>query len=182
MEQVQAGAHPEQVAETLGLHRKTVYGWVAKFRAGGWEALEAKPVPGRPSILTGDQLARLYSIIVGTDPRRLEFEFALWTRNMIREVIGREFRSPCPRSPSAGGSKRWDCPRRNPSTGISGRPGGRRAIEEFDVPEDPETGEEGEGDDLLHRRGIRAQRLPRRHHLAPAGRTPVVVATGPGSR
>ncbi|WP_257225975.1 winged helix-turn-helix domain-containing protein [Rhodococcus opacus] len=83
---------PRQVAETLGLHRKTVYGWVAKFRAGGWEALEAKPVPGRPSILTGDQLARLYSIIVGTDPRQLEFEFALWTRNMIREVIGREFR------------------------------------------------------------------------------------------
>ena len=91
MEQVQAGAHPEQVAETLGLHRKTVYGWVAKFRAGGWEALEAKPVPGRPPTLTGDQLARLYSIIVGTDPRQLEFEFALWTRNMIREVIGREF-------------------------------------------------------------------------------------------
>ncbi|MFC9835586.1 IS630 family transposase [Rhodococcus sp. NPDC127530] len=91
VEQVQAGVHPEQVAETLGLHRKTVYGWVAKFRAGGWEALEAKPVPGRPPTLTGDQLARLYSIIVGTDPHQLEFEFALWTRNMIREVIGREF-------------------------------------------------------------------------------------------
>jgi transposase len=35
VEQVEAGAHPEDVAETLGLHRKTVYGWLAKYREGG---------------------------------------------------------------------------------------------------------------------------------------------------
>jgi len=30
VEQVQAGGHPEEVAAALGLHRKTVYGWLAK--------------------------------------------------------------------------------------------------------------------------------------------------------
>lgn len=32
--QYEAGAHPEDVAATLGLHRKTVYGWLAKCRPG----------------------------------------------------------------------------------------------------------------------------------------------------
>ena len=91
VEQVQAGAHPEDVAHALGLHRKTVYGWLAKFREGGKDALRAKPVPGRPPRLSGRQIARLYALIVGRDPRQLSFEFALWTREMVRQVIRREF-------------------------------------------------------------------------------------------
>ena len=92
VEQVQAGAHPEDVAATLGLHRKTVYGWLAKFREGGRDALVAKPVPGRPPKLSGAQIARLYELIVGVDPAQFSFEFALWTREMVRQVIRREFR------------------------------------------------------------------------------------------
>lgn len=91
VEQVQAGAHPEDVAETLGLHRKTVYGWLAKLREGGRDALLARPVPGRPPKLSGSQIARLYALIVGRDPRQLSFAFALWTRDMVRQVIRREF-------------------------------------------------------------------------------------------
>jgi transposase len=58
----------------------------------GKDALCARPVPGRPPKLGGPQLARLYALIAGQDPRQLQFEFALWTREMIREVIRREFR------------------------------------------------------------------------------------------
>jgi transposase len=89
--QVGEGAHPEDVAAALGLHRKTVYGWLAKYREGGKDALRAQPVPGRPPKLGSPQLSRLYSLIVGKDPRQMEFEFALWTREMVREVIRREF-------------------------------------------------------------------------------------------
>jgi transposase len=91
VEQVAAGAHPEDVAEAMGFHRNTVYGWLAKVREGGRDALRAKRVPGRPSRLGGQQLSRLYALIVGSDPRQLSFEFALWTRAMVREVIRREF-------------------------------------------------------------------------------------------
>lgn len=91
VDQVAAGAHPEDVADVLGLHRKTVYGWLAKYREGGKDALRAKPVPGRPRKLLGPQIARLYGLIVGRDPRQLSFEFALWTREMVRQVIRREF-------------------------------------------------------------------------------------------
>ncbi len=89
--QVGDGAHPEDVAAALGLHRKTVYGWLAKYREGGEDALRAQPVPGRPPKLGGPQLSRLYALIAGRDPRQMQFEFALWTREMVREVIRREF-------------------------------------------------------------------------------------------
>jgi transposase len=90
VDQVAAGVHPEDVADTLGMHRKTVYGWVAKLREGGRDALRAKAVPGRPPKLDGAQLGRIYRLVTGSDPRQLKFEFALWTRDRIRELIRRE--------------------------------------------------------------------------------------------
>ena len=91
VDQVGKGAHPEDVAAALGLHRKTVYDWLAKYRAGGAGAMRARPVPGRPPKLGGPQLSRLYRLVMGRDPRQLQFDFALWTREMIREVIRRDF-------------------------------------------------------------------------------------------
>lgn len=91
VDQVQRGAHPEEVALALGLHRKTVYGWLARYRDGGRGALLARPVPGRPPRLAPLQMRRLWTLVVGTDPRQLQFDFALWTREMVRELIRREF-------------------------------------------------------------------------------------------
>ena len=89
--QVEQGAHPEDIAQALGMTRAAVYSWLAKYRQGGLEALRAKPVPGRPPTLSGAQLARLYHLVVGNDPRQLHFTFALWTRAMIRELLRRAF-------------------------------------------------------------------------------------------
>jgi transposase len=89
--QIEQGAHPDQVAAGLGMTRAAVYAWLAKYREGGLEALRAKPVPGRPPKLQGQQLARLYGLVVGNDPRQLRLAFALWTRAVVRELIRREF-------------------------------------------------------------------------------------------
>jgi transposase len=91
VEQVQAGVHPEDVARSLGMDRSTVFAWLAKFREGGIEALRAKPVPGRPPKLSAAQLRKLYTLIVGANPRQLQFALALWTREIVRELIRREF-------------------------------------------------------------------------------------------
>ena len=88
---IEQGAHPEEVAAALGMTRAAVYGWLAKYREGGLEALKARPVPGRPPTLSGAQLQRVSTLVVGNDPRQLQFTFALWTRAMVRELIGREF-------------------------------------------------------------------------------------------
>jgi transposase len=89
--QLQQGAHPETIAEALGMARSTVFAWMAAYREGGLEALRAHPVPGPRPKLQGAQLRRLYALIVGNDPRQLRFAFALWTRDMVRELIRREF-------------------------------------------------------------------------------------------
>jgi transposase len=89
--QIEQGAHPEDVAAALGMTRATVYGWLANYRQGGLAALTARPVPGRPPKLSGAQLQRISTLVVGNDPRQLQFVFALWTRAMVRERIGREF-------------------------------------------------------------------------------------------
>lgn len=68
-----------------------MFGWVASYREGGEQALRAKPVPGRPSKLSAAQLRTLYTLIVGNDPRQYEFDFALWTRELVRELIWKRF-------------------------------------------------------------------------------------------
>ena len=91
VDQVDQGADPREVARTLGMHEHTVYGWLAKLRDGGRDALRAKPVPGRPPKLTSEQTDQVFEWVTGNDPRQLAFDFALWTRDMVRELIRREF-------------------------------------------------------------------------------------------
>ncbi len=71
----------------LGMHRKTVYGWLAKLRDGGKDALKAKPVPGRPPKLSAEQMRRVYTLVTGASPRQLQLEFELWTRDLVRQLI-----------------------------------------------------------------------------------------------
>jgi len=88
---VEAGESPEQVVAALGFHRSSIYSWLAKYREQGLEGLAAKPVPGRPRKLEGGQLQKLCRTLMEKDPLQLRFEFALWTRAMVRELIGEEF-------------------------------------------------------------------------------------------
>lgn len=53
VEQVQSGESPEVVIKALGFSRACIYNWLAAYRAGGWRALGAKPLKGRPRSITG---------------------------------------------------------------------------------------------------------------------------------
>ncbi len=87
---VESGESPEAVVRTLGFSRATIYNWLAKYREGGMDALDAKPLFGRPPKLQGKHLQWLYKTIVGKNPLQLDFEYALWTRDMIGELIERK--------------------------------------------------------------------------------------------
>ena len=86
-EQIENGAQPEDVAANLGFNRSTVFGWIAAYRKGGAEALRAKPVPGRPPKLTRAQMRVLFTMIAGSNPAQYQLEFALWTRDLVRQVM-----------------------------------------------------------------------------------------------
>jgi transposase len=85
------GARPEDVAAALGLARATAYGWLASYRKGGRQALLSRSVPGRPPAISPAQMRRLWTLIADADPRELQFSSALWTGDLIQELIRREF-------------------------------------------------------------------------------------------
>ena len=89
---VEQGYSPEQVVKALGFHRSCIYEWLAKYREGGIHALKTKPLSGRPKKLSGRQIKIIYDIVTLKNPLQLKFEFALWNRDMIRELIWRQFR------------------------------------------------------------------------------------------
>lgn len=87
VQRVEAGESPEDVIRVLGFGRTVIYDWLAKYREGGTDALRAKPLAGRPPKLQGKQLKWRYRTIVSKNPSQLRFEFALWTRGMVRTLI-----------------------------------------------------------------------------------------------
>lgn len=91
VQRVQAGESPEVVIGALGFSRACIYNWLAMYRSGGWHALRAKPVPGRPRQLTGKQMRWIYQTVTMKSPLQLKFPFALWTRAIIAKLIGDRF-------------------------------------------------------------------------------------------
>ena len=91
IEAIEKGLHPDKAAECFGCGRSTVYGWLSAYRRQGERSFALKKASGRPTLLDRRQLAQLRRWVVGKDPRQLQFEFALWTTEMVRELIGTRF-------------------------------------------------------------------------------------------
>lgn len=91
VQSVQDGESPEVIAGVLGINRSTIYGWLAQYRRGGWGALKAKPLFGRPPKLDGKKLNWIYATVTQKSPLQLKFEFALWTREMVAILIKNKF-------------------------------------------------------------------------------------------
>jgi len=85
------GESPEAVIKALGFSRACIYEWLAWYREGGWDALRAKPIAGRPRRLTGKQVRWIYQTVTMKSPLQLKFPFALWTRTMIVKLIRDRF-------------------------------------------------------------------------------------------
>lgn len=88
---LQKGIHPDEVADLYDVGRSTIYNWWKEYHENGPSALMVKMAPGRTPRLTDKQRDRVRKWIVGRDPRQMQFDFAMWTRQMVRDLIKREF-------------------------------------------------------------------------------------------
>jgi len=64
---MESGRSPDEVAEILGVGRSSVFEWQKKYRESGLAALSTKFASGRPTVLSDQQMVRLYSLMVGCD-------------------------------------------------------------------------------------------------------------------
>src|SRR5450631_160151 len=91
VQRVQEGESPEVVARVFWIGRTAIYRWLADYRRGGWGALKAKPLFGRPPKLDGKKLLWVYNTVTQKNPLQLKFVFALWTRDMVAKLIKDKF-------------------------------------------------------------------------------------------
>src|SRR5262245_7066435 len=88
---VREGEKPSDVVRSFGLCRTTIYRWLRADRRGGEKALAARKHPGKPFTLTERQMNGVRSWICGKDPRQHGFDFGLWTRRIVAELIEKRY-------------------------------------------------------------------------------------------
>lgn len=84
---VLSGEKPSEVIRAYGLCRTTIYKWLRKARRGGERALRSTKATGRPPQLTPRQKLQVRRWIIGKDPRQYGFDFGLWTRQIVAQLI-----------------------------------------------------------------------------------------------
>lgn len=85
------GMSVKEVAKAYGLNQRTVFKWLADFASGGQNALRAKPISGRPPLVTQDEMYWIAEAVRDNTPLQFKFEFGLWTLKLIGDLINRQF-------------------------------------------------------------------------------------------
>ena len=93
IERVREGERPSEVIAAYGFNRTTIYKWMqAALQPGvGLKALQSRPATGRPRTLTAAQERQVFRWINGRDPRQYVFDFGLWTRTIVAQLIEKKF-------------------------------------------------------------------------------------------
>lgn len=86
---VERGEAAAVVARVNAIPMRTLFGWLARYRAGGWAALLDRPRSGRPRKADPETALWLREAVVANDPRRHGFEFRLRTLAVVRGVLQR---------------------------------------------------------------------------------------------
>lgn len=94
VERILEGEDVTTVMASYGLCRTTAYKWLAKVRGPGRgkRCLVARQGSGRTPKLTRAQRLQVFRWVNGKNPMQYGFDFALWTRDVVRELILKKFK------------------------------------------------------------------------------------------
>jgi transposase len=85
------GESPSDVMDSLRLCRTTIYPWLRRYDKEGLDALKASKAKGPASKLSDKQKQKVRGWMIGKDPRQYGFDFGLWTRKIVAEMIMDKF-------------------------------------------------------------------------------------------
>ena len=92
VERVHEVEAPSAVIASYGFCRTTNYKWLRKVTRGGrGDPLRSTKGTGRPAKLTAKQRRQVFRWINGKDPRQHGFDFGLWTRRIVAQLIADRF-------------------------------------------------------------------------------------------
>lgn len=87
---IEEGQSAEEVIKAFGLHRSNIYKWLKIYESKGFDGLVSTKAKGPAPKITQGQKKQLYKYLL-KNPTQLKFEYALWTVEMIVELIKRKF-------------------------------------------------------------------------------------------
>jgi transposase len=85
------GEAPSEVMRSLGLCRTDIYRWLRAYKREGMDGLKMRTAAGPARKLSEKQRQQVRRWIVGKDPRQYGFDFGLWTRKIVAELIAQKF-------------------------------------------------------------------------------------------
>jgi len=91
IQRVLGGEPVALVTQSFGLGDKTIYRWLKMYKDGGFEALAPKARTGRNRKLDPLEEEEVKRWVVGGDPRQYGFDFGLWTRQIVCDLIWDRF-------------------------------------------------------------------------------------------
>ena len=78
------------VVRSMGVSRRALFHWLALYRSGGWDALDAGKRGGRKPKLDAKAIEWLYRTLTNDQPTQWRFPFALWTLKLVAKLIHQE--------------------------------------------------------------------------------------------
>ena len=93
VQRMREGESPAEVAASFGMNRTWAYKCraAASGRGKGLRALRSTKGTGRPRSLTPAQERQVFRWVNGKNPHQYGFDFGLWTRQVVRELIAQRF-------------------------------------------------------------------------------------------
>ncbi len=69
------------------LPERTVFDWLSRYRAGGWDALKKGKRSGRPGKLSAEDMQWVYKAVTMGNPMHYQYDFCLWTLGLLGALI-----------------------------------------------------------------------------------------------